>query len=281
MIDQTEFTRIIQTAGDLPSLPPIANLVLERISDPEVTAKQLHDIISKDQALAARILKIANSTFYGCSRNITRVSEAVVIIGFKTIRSLLITTVMQDMLKNFGLLEKLLWEHSLGCAFGAQVIAGFVKFSKSEEAFLSGLLHDVGKVVLNQKIPAEMLEIIKTIYNRPGLLSINIEQQKLGFNHAQVGQLIARKWNFAEEIEEAIGSHHDPNSATILPTLSHIVNLANAFCHKLEIGPTRTPDLNLMSSDAVSFLRLREDQVQTLLEQTRTIFDTQKSSFAF
>ncbi|MCK8602368.1 HDOD domain-containing protein [Desulfoferrobacter suflitae] len=281
MNQSSVFTKIIQTTGDLPSLPPIANLVLEKLSDPEVTAKQLHDIISKDQALAARIIKIANSTFYGCSRSISRISDAVVIIGYKTLRSMLITTVMQDMLKNFGLLEKLLWEHSLGCAFGSRVIAVAVKFSKTEEAFLSGLLHDVGKVVLNQRIPEHMLVITKQVFNNGELRALDLERRELGFTHAQVGQLIGRKWNFAEEIEEAIGCHHEPQSAVILPPLSHIVNLANGFCHKLQIGPTRSPDLDLMRLDAVSFLGLNRADIDELLETTRSAFQSQKSDFSF
>lgn len=276
---QSLFKHIIRTTGDLPTLPPIANLVLEKMSDPDVTAKQLHDIISRDQSLAARILKIANSTFYGCSRNITRVSDAVVIIGFKTIKSLLLTSVLKDLLKNFGLIEKLLWDHSLGCAFGARIVARYIKFSKIEEAFLSGLMHDIGKVVLNIKLPDKMPEIIKDVYNSSEKTFIGLEQEALGFNHAQVGQLVAQKWNFAEEIDEAIGTHHNPRNATLLPSLSYIVHLANAFCHKLEIGPTRRPDLNLMALDSVKFLRLDENAVSQLLEDTHSTFNSQQASF--
>lgn len=276
---QSVFKHIVQTTGDLPTLPPIANLVLEKMSDPDVTAKQLHDIISKDQSLAARILKIANSTFYGCSRNITRVSDAVVIIGFKTIKSLLLTSVLKDLLKNFGLIEKLLWDHSLGCAFGSKILAQYIKFTKIEEAFLSGLMHDIGKVVLNIKLPDKMPGIIKDIYNSSEKTFVLLEQEVLGFNHAQVGQLVAQKWNFAEEIDEAIGTHHNPQLATLLPTLSYIVNLANAFCHKLEIGPTRRPHLDLMTLDSVKFLRLDETTVNRLLDDTHNTFQSQQSTF--
>lgn len=274
------FARIVQTTGDLPTLPPVANLVLEKMSDPDITAKQLHDVISKDQSLAARILKIANSTFYGCSRNITRVSDAVVIIGFKTIRSLLLTSVLQDMLKSFGLIEKLLWDHSLGCAFGSRIIARSIKFTKVEEAFLSGLMHDIGKVVLNLKVPDKMGLIVKEVYNNPEQNFLEMEEEMMGFNHAQVGQLIAKKWNFAEEIDEAIGLHHQPEQATLLPTLSRIVSLANDFCHKLEIGPTRTPELQLMDLDSVKYLRLDEKAVSELLEETQDTFGSQQSTFS-
>lgn len=140
-------------------------------------------------------------------------------------------------------------------------------------------MHDIGKVVLNIKLPEKMAEIIKEVYNNPEKTFIDLEQDALGFNHAQVGQLIAQKWNFAEEINEAIGTHHNPQLATLLPTLSYIVHLANAFCHKLEIGPTRTPDLDLMALDSVKFLRLDEKAVSQLLEETHTTFNSQQASF--
>ena len=272
--------RIVQTTGDLPTLPPVANMVLDKLSDPDASVKQLHEIISRDQSLAARILKIANSSFYGCSRNITKVSDAIVIIGFKSIKSLILTTVLQDFLKNFGLTEKLLWEHSLGCALGARIIAKTVKFSKIEEAFLSGLLHDLGKVVINLKLPQQMSIIIQDVYNHPGTTFLDIEQKTLGFDHAQVGQLVAQKWNFAEEIDEAIGTHHNPRQAQLMPVLACIIQLADGLANKLEIGPSRSPDLDLMSLDAVKFLRLNADSIDQLLGETEEAFNSQQDIFS-
>ena len=122
-----------------------------------------------------------------------------------------------------------------------------VKFKKLEEVFLAGLMHDIGKVVLSQKAPDEMLQIIQEVYNNPGTDFAEIEMEHFGFTHAEVGRFVVKKWNFAEEIEEAIGNHHHPEQATVSPLLTHITCLANAICNKLEIGPVRTPDFNLMS----------------------------------
>lgn len=279
MSQEALLTRIVQTTGDLPTLPPVANLVLDKLANPEATVGQLQEIISRDQSLAARILKIANSVFYGCSRNITKVSDAIVIIGFKSIKSLIMTTVLQDFLTNFGLAEKLLWEHSLGSALGARIIAKAVKFSKVEEAFLSGLLHDLGKVVINLKLPQQMSLIIQEVYNHPGTSSSAVEQDMLGFNHAQVGQLVAQKWNFAEEIDEAIGAHHNPKQAKLMPALTCIIQLADAFANKLEIGPSRNPDLDLMLLDGVKLLHLNADDIEQLLNETQEAYNTQQNIF--
>lgn len=264
--------RIVETTGDLPTMPHVANLVMEKLSDANTTAKDLHEIITKDQALAARVLKIANSPFYGGARKATRLTDAINLMGFDSIRSIVMASALNDFFKTFGLAEKLLWEHSIGCASIAKRIARLVRFPKLEEAFLAGLLHDIGKIVLNLKLPDQMLSIVQEVYNEAGITFSEVEQSTFGFTHAQIGQLIARKWNFASEIEEVIGFHHHPEQAKIIPVLSNIVNLANACCHKLEIGPTRNTDLNLMELTSAKVLKLHKDALdQLLLEVSDTI----------
>lgn len=267
MSDPSIITQIVQTTGDLPTMPPIASLVMDKISDPNTTAKHLHQIIAKDQALAARVLRIANSPLYGCARTITRLTDAIMIMGFSSIRSLVMTSALHDFFKKFGLAEKLMWEHSIVAASLSKKIARMVRFSRVEEAFLAGLMHDLGKVILNLKLPDKMFEIVQEVYNNPGVTFRELEQASFGFDHAQVGQLIAKKWNFAEEIDEAIGNHHQPEQAKILPVLSCIVNLANAFCHKLEVGPTKNPDLDLSQLLSTKALKLDITNIEELLEE--------------
>ncbi|NTU49208.1 MAG: HDOD domain-containing protein, partial [Syntrophobacteraceae bacterium] len=102
-MDTSMIERIVQTTGDIPAMPQVANMVLDRISDPNATPKEIQLIISKDQALAARVLKVANSSFYGLSRSVTRISDAIVVMGFNSLRSLVMTTVLNDLFKSFGL----------------------------------------------------------------------------------------------------------------------------------------------------------------------------------
>ena len=276
MSDPSIITQIVQTTGDLPTMPPVASLVMDKISDPNTTAKQLHEIIAKDQALAARVLRIANSPLYGCARTITRLTDAVMIMGFNSIKSLVMTSALHDFFKKFGLAEKLMWEHSIVSASLSKKIARMVRFSRVEEAFLAGLMHDLGKVILNLKLPEKMFEILQEVYNNPGITFRELEQRNFGFDHAQVGQLVAKKWNFAEEIEEAIGNHHQPEQAKILPALSYIVNLANAFCHKLEVGPTKDPNLDLSRVVSVKALKLDMSSIDELLEETSKTLASEK-----
>lgn len=261
-------------------MPPIASLVMDKISDPKTTAKQLHEIIAKDQALAARVLRIANSPLYGCARTITRLTDAIMIMGFSSIKSLVMTSALHDFFKKFGLAEKLMWEHSIVAASVSKKIARTVRFSRIEEAFLAGLMHDLGKVILNLKLPEKMLEIVQEVYNNQGITFQTLEMNAFGFDHAQVGQLVARKWNFAEEIEEAIGNHHQPGQAKILPALSYVVNLADAFCHKLEVGPTRNPDLDISKLPVARALKLDKAAIDELLEEISKTLESENGMLA-
>ncbi len=278
---RTVAEKIVQATGDLPTMPHVANLVMEKLSDPNATPKDLQKIISQDQALAARVLKISNSPFYGCARTVTNLTDALVVMGFDSIRSLVVASAMHDFFKKFGLAEKLLWEHSIACGSIAKLVARRVKYSKIEEAFLAGLLHDIGKVVLNLKMPDEMLSIVQQVYNDPTQSFYSIEESKWGFTHAQVGMLIARKWNFTDSIEEAIGYHHHPEKATILPVLSYIVSVSNSVSHKLELGPTRTPDLDLTALRSSKALKLSPDALDELVEDAAEVLKSQEGGVGF
>jgi putative nucleotidyltransferase with HDIG domain len=267
--------------GDLPTMPNVAALVVEKLSEVGSSPQEIHHLISKDQALAARVLRIANSPIYGYPKTINRLTEAITIMGYNSIRALVLTSVYNDFFKSFGLTEKLLWEHSLACAAISQRIAKSIKFSNIEEAFLVGLMHDIGKVILNLRVPQKMSHIVQEVYNTQQSTFSELEEESFGFTHSEVGQAIAGKWNFAKEIEEAIGNHHHPEMARVKPPLSYIVHLANAFCHKLEIGPVKNPSLNLMALASTSVLKLSQSAMDQLLDEASQMFASQQEFALF
>jgi putative nucleotidyltransferase with HDIG domain len=267
--------------GDLPTMPNVAALVVDKLSEVGSSPREIQQLISKDQALAARVLRVANSPFYGYSKTINRLTDAIAIMGYNSIRSLVLTSVFNDFFKSFGLTEKLLWEHSLTCASISQRIAKSSKFPKIEEAFLVGLMHDIGKVILNLRLPQKMSQIVQEVYNAQQSTFSELEQESFGFTHSEVGQAIAGKWNFAKEIEEAIGNHHHPEMAKVQPSLSYIVHLANAFCHKLEIGPVKDPSLNLMALESTRVLKLSQSAIDQLLDDTSQMLASQQEFALF
>ncbi len=272
---------IVRAIGDIPAIPHIAGLVMEKAPDPNTTPKELNDIISRDQGMAARVLKMANSSFYGRSKSVTKLTDAILVVGFRTIQSLVMTAAVRDLFKTFGLLDQLLWEHSLGCAFAARTIAKRFRFPKVEEAFLVGLLHDVGKVLLNINAPEKMSLIAEQVYNDPGTHTFyDLEQEMFGFNHAQLGQLLARKWSFAPETEMVIGNHHLFEISEGMPPLTYIVHLANGICHKLEIGPTRIPDLDLVGLESARIFNLDAAVLEDLVKTIADSIAADKDAFA-
>ncbi|MBC7360011.1 MAG: HDOD domain-containing protein [Desulfacinum sp.] len=272
--------RLVQLTGDLPAMPHVASQVIKKISDPDAGAEDIQKLIAQDPSLAARVLKLANSSFYARSRSIATLRDAVVIIGMKTVRSLVVASVTRDLFDPFGLTEKLLWEHSVGCALGARTIATRLRYSRVDESFLAGLLHDVGKMILFTRFPDQMRLIIQEVYNDPSLSFAKLERETFGFDHAQVGRLLARKWQFPEEIDEAIGCHHNPARAKILPALSVIVHLAKAFCHKLELGPTKKPELDMTGVPSAKALKLTEEKLTALQKEIRQTFQAEAGALS-
>ncbi len=261
--------KIVALTGDLPTIPYTAQLVLQKLANPEVSVKKLEEIILQDPSLSARILKLANSPFYGRPRTIKTITEATVVIGLNTLKSLVIASAVREFLKNFGLVEKLLWEHSLSVAFIARHLATKRRLKNPEELFLGGLLHDIGKIILQIKATERMTTVIETLYSGETADSIKLELEVFGFTHAHVGQLVARKWQFAYEIEEAIGYHHWPARAKLNPTMCYIINLANHIAHKLGIGPIGTPDIELSSTISAEALNLDKATLDKIIEECK------------
>jgi putative nucleotidyltransferase with HDIG domain len=272
--------RIIEITGDLPTMPSLAAVILEKTADPNLSAQQFQQIISQDQSLVARILRTANSPLYGCSRTVQRITDAILVLGYSAIRSLIVTSAVHGLFKRFGLQEKLLWVHALGCAFLSRRIGQITKGLDPEQAFLAGLLHDVGKVVLSVKFPDQTLDIFQRVYNNAGSTFLPLEEQSFGFNHAQVGQLIARKWRFPMPTEEAIAFHHQPEYAKAAPNLCWTVSVANTVCHKLAIGPTKNPSLDLFQIEGVQRLQIEHSLLEKLIAEVTADLASKEDLFA-
>ncbi|MGA2228675.1 MAG: HDOD domain-containing protein [Syntrophobacteraceae bacterium] len=262
-------TKMLQAAGDLLAMPHNAAEVLEKLSNPCTLPRDIHDLIVKDQVLAARVLKVANSPYYGATRSISSMKDAILFMGFDSIKSVVLAAVLKGVFAEMGLAGSLLWEHSIGCGLVAKKLATACRYANNEEAFLAGLLHDIGKVVLFQRIPEKVSAIMQEVYNGD-VDSASAEMQALGFTHAEVGQLLANKWYFTVNMEIAIANHHHPEDSKIAIEFSHLICLANAFCHKLEIGPTKRPNIDLSAHDSAKSLAMNSDQISQLIDELET-----------
>ncbi|MBU1626159.1 HDOD domain-containing protein, partial [bacterium] len=229
-MDIQNIEQIILKSVNLPTIPNVVSKTMQLLSDPNVSSKDLQKVITSDSVMAAKILKISNSALYGCSREIKTISQAIVVLGFRTLRNIIVSASTAAMFKRkeqtFSLKDKILWEHSICCSIASQITAKKIKYPEPEEAFIGGLLHDIGIIVLDISLGNIYNNILKEAYNKGGSL-LNLELDNLGYGHQQVGYVVIRNWNFAKSLQDAIRNHHHPDNESEDKTLTKIVSLAN------------------------------------------------------
>ncbi|MCP4292335.1 MAG: HDOD domain-containing protein [bacterium] len=274
--------KIIMSTRDLPAMPQVASKVLELSSDPNTSAKQLQQVISDDQAMTARILKIANSAMYSCSRKIKTLTEAIVMLGFNSIRSLVVTSAARNLYNTrtsrSGLKERLLWEHSIGVGFACRMLAEKHAPTLTEEAFLAGLMHDIGKLVLNIRIPEQFDEIVQVVYNENKSFH-ETEMLQFGFTHAEVGALLVNKWKLSSLLEDVIRNHHTPEAFSPDNPLLLYLDLANKLCRQLGIGFTDDPEMDLVTCPANQILGLSSESFDETSAKLQESLETEMEIF--
>lgn len=258
---------IIRRVKDLPALPNITSEIMRLTENPDSTVQDIENVIMKDQSLTARILRLANSAYYGYPRRISTISEASVLLGFQAIRSITLTASVGGLLMKevpgYGLEENELWRQSQSCAIISRHIAKKIRFPKIDQAYVAGLLRDIGKVIVSYYLTEHFKQIIDMVKNENIPFS-EAEENVLGLHHAQIGAEIAKKWNLPDELVEAIAYHHNPEKATINPKLTAIVHIADAIVMMLGIGLGVDGMTYNFSGEAIRTLGIDE----SMLEQT-------------
>jgi putative nucleotidyltransferase with HDIG domain len=205
---------------------------LKALDDPHATAGYVADLVALDQAITAYILKVANSVAMGYLISCSSVKDAVVRLGFKQVRSLVMNTIaygpLSARLSGYRLGDRDLWYHSIATACAAHWLATLLNYPDPEKAYVAGLLHDVGKLVLDQFVLADYKQIEALMHSR-NLPMWQIEEEQFGIDHAGVGGLAGAHWQFPNELVEAIRNHHNPSPDLADQRLAAIVNLANAL----------------------------------------------------
>lgn len=276
--------KMVLEVGDIPPIPVVATKVLGLLNDPDTTAETLARTIEADPAVAARIIKISNSPFYGAYRQIQTLPLAIVTLGLNTLRSLVVTAAVGEVYKPFGLMEKMLWEHSMGAAVAARLIAACVPQVNKEEAYLVGLFHDLGKVIMHAKDPAKFQSLVQLCYN-DDLPFAEVESTLYPYTHAEVGGYVLRQWNFPESLVVAVERHHDLAFAGEVALydrqLTAIAAMGHTFCARLGIGQ-RFPSEGPLPAEAQAahLLGLEPEKTEALIEDFREAYENSRSSFS-
>lgn len=222
---------LIHRVDALPEVPQVAFRVIQLLNIPDTAVSQLAELIGADQALTAKLLRLCNSAYYGLSRKVTTVSEAIMIVGFSAVKSMVLMITTQSTM-NKGLLGYRIkpgefWLHSLGAAESARLIARQCNDPREEECFTAGLIHDIGKMVLNQCALPEVYRATN-LMQKENISIYAAEARVLGFNHAEAGATLADRWKFPPLLVDAIRYHHDFEN-TPSDNLPFIITLANAI----------------------------------------------------
>ncbi|MFP4172175.1 MAG: HDOD domain-containing protein [Candidatus Hydrogenedentota bacterium] len=220
----------IASIRSMPGLPAVLTQVMETVQDPEASALDLSQFIASDQTLAAALLRVVNSAYYGFYREVSSVTTAIVILGFLEVRNLVLAVTAYNTLSS-SRAARGLWRHSLEVAIGAQRTARLMSVPPAAGPFVAGLLHDVGKVVLQDLYPEAYRLAAQQSWDRAEPVCVG-ERDVFQLDHAEAGAILAEHWNLPEPIVEAIRYHHEPSHAPKALKLTNLTAYADYLAYE-------------------------------------------------
>jgi len=240
-MDEKQALARLDANRELFTLPQVLNEILKVVESANSSAKDIATIILKDVSLTGKVLRVANSAFYGRSRQISSVNQAVVILGMRAVKSLALCVSLYGIVNRKGVYgdfdPKLFWIHSLEVATASRMITERLKLNATEELFVSGLLHDIGIIFMQSTFLKEYKEVSELV--KGGTDLCKAEEETIGIDHAKVGRFISEKWNLPVKIGEAIGNHHSKIALGEIGPQDvawQIVNLANLMSKQVFLG---------------------------------------------
>lgn len=273
---------ILRQSGELPALPKAACHIMAVIEDPKTTATRLEKALAFDQALTAKVLRIANSPFYGAVREIRTVSEAIVRLGFVTIRNWTLVTAARSIFlaPGSGMLYQKIWRQSVLSAMAGQLVAQALRGREPESVFIGGLMQNIGQLVLARSNPELFQEILGQSMEL-GIPYHEVERTILGFDHGELGALLIHEWNLSPDLEDAVRWHHrfeeedagNTKVAAMIALGEEIALCSSGEKQKEEpdadaVDPDESeePEIPELPSAAAKFLGLTEGKLQELKE---------------
>ncbi|MEM7167106.1 MAG: HDOD domain-containing protein [Planctomycetota bacterium] len=279
--EQDKVLALVKEAVDLHTLPVVVLEADRLMRDQRTSAQDIAKVISRDIALAERVLRLANSAYYGFQRRIGNLTQAVVLLGFQTVRNLLLTVSVIDSFRP-GSHDKFdypaFWAHSVATAIIAGEVGRQGKFADAEEGYVAGLLHDVGTLLIAQHFPVVQHQISTRVAN--GECKLEAERAILGLDHSDVGSKLAVSWGLPQSVTAAIRDHHVPSGSMGNPTLSEIVQLSDCLAHAFGFGAPVEP-LMAVCDDLSLRLGYDEARLASWIEACKVALDDAAEFFEF
>ena len=267
--------QVVSNIRNLPTPPIVFHQIQKVINDPNCSASRVAAILSEDPAMSVKVLKLTNSAFYGFAREIDSVKQAVVVVGMEAIKNLVLSASVMDMFKGDSIdqdFQERYWRHSLATAYCCRILAQKVKSRgviDLDSAFSTGLLHDVGKMVIScfLKKEQDLLTAARSVDSAAS--DFELEDRVLGFNHAQLGGVLVAQWKLPQKLNDAITFHHYPLLADSDDPLVFLVYLANYLSKKTFIDEDEVSMIGTVDKSILEYLQLTEDDLDEFSEILR------------
>ncbi|MFN3505643.1 MAG: HDOD domain-containing protein [Caldimicrobium sp.] len=246
-----EVRKKIRKLEGLPTLPPIVQKLNSMIEDERVSLNQIAELIEKDQVITTKVLRLANSAFYGFPKKVSTVNQAMMLLGINVLKILIMTSSIFEIIhkEDVGL-----WEHSIGVAACAKLIAEKIGLSEHQEIATGGLLHDLGRVIQMVAFKEEF-EMIKELVSK-GEEPLKAERSVLGIDHAEMGAFLMYQWNLPERLIEAVQAHHFIENAKKYKKEAACLHLADTIVHARGFGKTLHVKIPPFQSQGLKLLKL-------------------------
>ena len=264
----TQYKGEVLAVKSLPTLPSALVEMNRMLEDSNISTEQIAELISKDQVLSAKVLKMVNSPIYGFPGRISSVHHALVLLGFNVVRGLLLST---SVFENLPAHMNKLWDHSMATSLASAEIARILKYSDPGEFAVAGLLHDIGKVVIEVQLPEASSQVRKLIKNQ----DLNIrqaEEQILGFRHDKVNEWLGNIWRLPLVLREGITYHHNPQAAPNYPEIAACVQLGDFLARVFQQGSGGDDQVPEISPQTFKMLGLNQHVLVQVLDEVSEKF---------
>jgi HD-like signal output (HDOD) protein len=277
----------VERLNSIPTVPAIIRPLLFYLERPvdQVEVQRIVDLVSCDEAISAQCLRVANSALYFRSREVRSVHGAIVVLGVRQVREILLSCSLLNLLpKASWVIDPLVfWEHSLGCGLVSRFCARKANYREPERGYLAGLLHDLGELV-NMISFQEEFRAAAQLARSEQIPIHQAERSALGFTHCDTGRILAEHWRLPEDITEVVEHHHDVQQAKLHPVLVALVSLSDHLCqmHELGYGTNESPDWKLEEDPSWAVLTrdypilAKTEPAQFLLEMEQFVLEARK-----
>ncbi len=275
--------KILKQVSAFPSMPKAAVELRSLLSKEDASVDDIEKILRHDPGLAANVLRLANSAFFGMSSKVTSLKQAVVLLGTRRFAKIAFGACMNKNMDaavaGYGLSPGELWLHSIAVATTAVALAKNRKFAESKDFFTPALLHDLGKLVLGQFVKAEQSRIDCMVAD--GVPVVIAEREVLKTDHAEIGALILAKWSFPDDLISAVWWHHYPDRSENSNPFADIIYLANLMCHSGDDGKPAEAELSLPYSSVLDRLGIQPEQYEVFAARASEWLQTLSETLSF